>query len=84
METTFKTYWGKYEFPTHKMVAQVVFPPEWNKSNREEMLNNVYGKTHRIQQDEHEADRYNLMAIPLENKNLDIMQAQAAIAQFNS
>lgn len=66
MKIITKNYWGNnYEFPVHKMVESVIFPPEWNEQQRLEMLDCVYSKTHRIEKSERDADRYNLSPIPV-------------------
>ncbi len=85
MKTITKEFWNyEYEFPIHKMVASVVFPPEWNEQQRSEMLEREYSKTHRIEQSERDADRYNLMAIPIDtSKIIDDMNMAAIINHYN-
>lgn len=65
MITKQKSEWGnKYDFPIIRMVESVIFPPQWDMLEREEMLEREYKKTHRIEQDKNDADRYHLTAFP--------------------
>lgn len=82
METINKHYWGNYEFPLQKMVTSVIFPPEYNTEQRIDLLERVYGKSHRVEPSKTDLDRYYLTPIPLSKKTVVDESDYNVISQF--
>jgi hypothetical protein len=89
MRTITKNVWGKsYEVLPYKMIASVIFPSEWNEDvrlerwddvKRNNLLQRLYSKTHVINKDAADSNRFNLT--PFLNNN-DVVKENGRLKSF--